>query len=118
MGRYFFTTTCHSDNYLFQNSNTITPPLPRLIIEWCFYNSHIAHARRCIHMMLFITEKNVSMIIRFRLYYHVCDSKTFLYQALATQVYMPVCNYTHSGFWGLAKIFTSDGEHVTNSLIH
>ena len=30
---------------------------------------------------------------------------------------MPVFNYSHSGFWGLAKIFTSDGKHVINSLI-
>ena len=30
---------------------------------------------------------------------------------------MPVFNYSHSGFWGLAKILTSDGKHVTNSLI-
>ena len=30
---------------------------------------------------------------------------------------MPVFNYSHSGFWGLAKIFTTDGKHVTNSLI-
>ena len=33
----------------------------------------LAHARRCIHMLLYITEKKVSMIIRYRLYY-VCDS--------------------------------------------
>ena len=30
---------------------------------------------------------------------------------------MPVFNYSHSGFWEMAKIFTSDGKHVTNSLI-
>ena len=82
--RYFFTKTCPSDNYLFHKISVpkfffqkySPPPTPRLIIEWCVYNSHLAHAHRCIHIMLYIyiTEKNVSMIIRYRLYYHVCDS--------------------------------------------
>ena len=30
---------------------------------------------------------------------------------------MPVFNYPQGGFWEMAKIFTSDGKHVTNSLI-
>ena len=30
---------------------------------------------------------------------------------------MPVFNYSHSGFWEMTKIFTSDEKHVTNSLI-
>ena len=30
---------------------------------------------------------------------------------------MPVFNYSHSGFWEMAKIITSDGKHVANSLI-
>ena len=30
---------------------------------------------------------------------------------------MSVFNYSHSGLWDLAKIFPSDGKHVTNSLI-
>ena len=30
---------------------------------------------------------------------------------------MPVFNFSLGGFWGLAKIFTSDGKHVSNSLI-
>ena len=30
---------------------------------------------------------------------------------------MSVFNYSLGGFWGLSKIFTSDGKHVTNSLI-
>ena len=43
-----------SQNIYFKNTAEPPPPTPRLIIEWCFYNSHLAHARRCIHMVLYI----------------------------------------------------------------